>query len=330
MYFSKNNLKIYPNPTQNQVTVKNKDAKITDYKIITIENDSIIADTTLTIQKEYKFNYLRKDYFDLLPFSNIGQTFNTLSYNFNQDRLMPNFGARALHFNYKEIEDIYYYYVATPFTELMYKTAFEQGQLLESMFTVNTSKQFNFSVSYKGLRSLGKYQHILTSTGNFSFSTNYKSKNNRYNSRAHLTAQDLLQEQNGGIRDEDLVNFESGNPEFIDRSVFDPVFENAESFLKGNRYYVEHGYNIIQQEDSLSSNTLSIGNTFSYEDKAYKFLQDSQNDFFGNAFINNGLKAGFTFIISFESFPYLRAFIADCECPTVDKFSFPYFSIVLF
>ena len=133
--------------------IKNKDAKITDYKIITIENDSIIADTTLTIQKEYKFNYLRKDYFDLLPFSNIGQTFNTLSYNFNQDRLMPNFGARALHFNYKEIEDIYYYYVATPFTELMYKTAFEQGQLLESMFTVNTSKQFNFSVSYKGLRS---------------------------------------------------------------------------------------------------------------------------------------------------------------------------------
>lgn len=270
--------------------IKNKDAKITDYKIITIENDSIIADTTLTIQKEYKFNYLRKDYFDLLPFSNIGQTFNTLSYNFNQDRLMPNFGARALHFNYKEIEDIYYYYVATPFTELMYKTAFEQGQLLESMFTVNTSKQFNFSVSYKGLRSLGKYQHILTSTGNFSFSTNYKSKNNRYNLRAHLTAQDLLQEQNGGIRDEDLVNFESGNPEFIDRSVFDPVFENAESFLKGNRYYVEHGYNIIQQKDSLSSNTLSIGNTFSYEDKAYKFLQDSQNDFFGDAFLNTSLR----------------------------------------
>ncbi|MFT5216817.1 MAG: hypothetical protein ACI83H_001946 [Glaciecola sp.] len=270
--------------------IKNKDAKITDYKIINVENDTIIADTTLTIYKDYKFNYLRRDYFDLLTFSNIGQTFNTLSYNFNDDRLMPNFGARAMHFNYKEIEDVNYYYVPTPFTELMYKTAFEQGQLLESMFTINTSKEFNFSIGYKGMRSLGKYQHILTSSGNFYFSTNYKTKNNRYNLRAHVTAQDLFNEQNGGIKDEDIENFESGNPEFLDRSVFDPAFENANSFLRGNRYYLEHAYNLIQQKDSVSQNILSIGNTFSYEDKYYKFEQSSQNDFFGDAFISSGLK----------------------------------------
>jgi len=270
--------------------IKNKDAKIIDYKIISVENDTIIADTTLTIRKDYKFNYLRKDYFDILPFSNIGQTFNTLSYNFSDNGLMPNFGARAMHFNYKEINDIYYYYVPTPFTELMYKTAFEQGQLLESMFTVNTSQQFNFSVGYKGLRSLGKYQHILTSTGNFYFSTNYKAKNERYNFRAHFTAQDLLNDQNGGIKDEDIESFESGNPEFLDRSVFDPAFENANSVLKGNRYYLEHAYNLIQQKDSTNQNILSIGNTFSYEDKGYKFEQTSQNDFFGDAFLATNLR----------------------------------------
>lgn len=270
--------------------IKNKDAKISDYKIISVENDTIVADTTLTIYKDYKFNYLRKDYFDVLPFSNIGQTFNTLSYNFNDEKLMPVFGSRALHFNYKEINDVYYYYVPTPFTELMYKTAFEQGQLLESMFTVNTSKQFNFSIGYKGLRSLGKYQHIITSTGNFYFSTNYKTKNNRYNLRAHLTAQDILNEQNGGIQDDDIENFESGNPEYLDRSVFDPAFENANSFLKGNRYYFEHAYNLIQQKDSVSHNILSIGNTFSYEDKGYKFEQSAQNDFFGDAFIATNIR----------------------------------------
>lgn len=275
--------------------IKNKDAKITDYKIISVENDTIFADTTLTIYKDYKFNYLRKDYFDLLPFSNIGQTFNTLSYNFSNDKLMPGFGARALHFSYKEISDVLYYYVPTPFTELMYKTAFEQGQLLESMFTVNTSKQFNFSVGYKGLRSLGKYQHILTSNGSFYFSTNYKTKNERYNLKAHMTAQDILNEQNGGIKDDDITNFESGNPEFIDRSVFDPAFENADSFLKGNRYYFEHAYNLVQQKDSISQNVLSIGNTFTYEDKYYKFEQSSQNDFFGDAFISSSLRDNVSF-----------------------------------
>jgi putative beta-barrel porin len=271
-------------------TKKNEDAKIEDYKIISRENDTTYVDTTLTIYKDYKFNYLRKDDFDILPFSNLGQTYNSLSYDFSNNNLMPSFGARARHFNYMEIEDINYYYMPTPFTELMYKTAFEQGQLLDAFFTVNISKQFNFSIAYKGMRSLGKYQHILTSTGNFRFTTNYKTKNNRYNARAHIVMQDLLNEENGGLDAEGVENFESGNPEFIDRSVFDPVFENAENILKGKRFHLDHSYNLIQQKDSLNTNTLSIGNIVSFEDKFYQFDQDSQNSFFGNAFVNSSLR----------------------------------------
>ena len=123
---------------------------------------------------------MAKDNFDLLPFTNMGQSYNTLSFDFAKNRLMPNFGARALHFSYKEIHDVNYYYVPTPLTELMYKTGFEQGQLLETLFTVNTSPQFNLSFGYKGLRSLGKYQHSLTSVGNFIIGANYKTKDNRY------------------------------------------------------------------------------------------------------------------------------------------------------
>lgn len=265
-------------------------AKIEDYKIISRENDTTYVDTTLTIYKEYKFNYLRKDDFDILPFSNLGQTYNTLSYDFSSNNLMPSFGARARHFNYMEIDDINYYYMPTPFTELMYKTAFEQGQLLDAFFTVNTSKQFNFSIAYKGMRSLGKYQHILTSTGNFRFTTNYKTKSDRYNARAHIVMQDLLNKENGGIKDEDIINFESGNSDFIDRSVFDPRFENAESILEGKRFHLDHSYNLIQQKDSLTTNTLSIGNIISFEDKYFQYDQSRQNDFFGDAFVDSDLQ----------------------------------------
>ena len=270
--------------------LKNEKAKIEDYKIISRKNDTTYVDTTLTIFKDYKYNYLREEDFDVIPFSNLGQTYNSLSYDFSSNNLMPSFGARARHFNYMEIDDISYYYMPTPFTELMFKTAFEQGQLLDAFFTVNTSKQFNFSIAYKGMRSLGKYQHILTSTGNFRFTTNYKTKNNKYNARAHIVAQDLFNEENGGIEDGDIINFESGNPEFIDRSVFDPVFENAENILEGTRLYLEHSYNLIQQKDSLTTNTLSVGNIVSFEDKYYQFDQSTQNDFFGDAFVNSSLK----------------------------------------
>ncbi len=269
--------------TSNKV-IKNLEARIEDYKIISFENDTTYVDTTLSISKDYRFNYLRKDRFDLIPFSNIGQTHNTLSFDFRSKKIMPLFGARARHFNFMEIEDINYYYMPTPFTELMYKTAFSQGQVLDAFFSVNTSKQFNFSVAYKGLRSLGKYQHILTSTGNFRFTANYKTKNKRYNMRAHVVAQDLLNQENGGIRDEDLVNFESGNPEFLDRGVFDPLFENAENILEGVRFHLEHDYALIMEKDSVRNNKLSIGNVVSFTDKFYKYEQSSANAVFGDAF----------------------------------------------
>ncbi len=277
------------NKSTSNKNIKNQDATIDLYKVISFENDTTIVDTSLTIKKEYKFNYLRKDNFELLNFSNLGQTYNTLSSNFYSERTMPLFGARARHFNYMEIEDINYYHVPTPFTELLYKSAFEQGQLLDAFFTVNTSEQLNFSIAYKGLRSLGKYQHILTSTGNFRFTTNYTTKNRRYKVRAHIVMQDLMNQENGGLQDEDLVNFETGDEEFLDRSVFDPNFENAESILEGKRFHLEHQYQITKAQDSLANNTLIIGNNISFEDKYYQFTQTTQNDYFGDAFLSSSI-----------------------------------------
>lgn len=268
--------------------VKNDKANIKDYKIITRENDTIQLDTTLSIKKEYKFNYLRKDNFELLAFSNIGQTYNTLSKNFRSNALLPSLGAQAKHFNYMGIDDIHYYHVPTPLTELMYKTAFEQGQLLDAFFTVNTSKQFNFSIAYKGMRSLGKYEHILSSTGNFRFTSNYKTKNNRYSARTHIVMQDIYNEENGGVSDEDLINFESGDQEFLDRGIFDPLFQNAQSTLKGKRFHLDHSYT-LKEQDSLRSNKISVGNIVSFEDKYYHFTQDTSVPFFGDTFMASNI-----------------------------------------
>ncbi|MEN3325118.1 putative porin [Mariniflexile soesokkakense] len=269
---------------------KEKLPKVTDYLIISHVNDTTYVDTTLSIKKEYKFNYLRKDNFGLMPFSNMGQSYNSLTYNFQNTSLMPSFGAQAKHFFYMEVEDINYYRVPTPFTELFFKTAFEQGQQTDAFFTVNTSPQYNFSIAYKGLRSLGKYQHILTSSGNFRFTSNYKSKNSRYNAKGHMVTQDLLNQENGGLRDDNVVYFETGDPEFLDRSIFEVNFENAESLLKAKRFHLDHTYHIIRKRDSLSKNKLSVGHIISFEDKYYQYDQSSANSFFGDAFKNSKLK----------------------------------------
>ena len=48
---------------------KNPDAKIEDYLLITRQYDTLRVDTSLTINKYHKINFLRKDNFGLMPFS---------------------------------------------------------------------------------------------------------------------------------------------------------------------------------------------------------------------------------------------------------------------
>lgn len=266
-----------------------KRAPIELYKIISADRDTTFLDTSLTIQKEYKFNYLRRDNFELLQFANVGQTYNSLGYDFSKRNLKPLFVAQSHHFNYMEIEDMRYFQVPTPLTELYFKTAFEQGQQLDAFFTVNTSEQFNFSIAYKGVRSLGNYQQTLTSTGNFRFTTNYHTKSKRYKFKAHIAAQDILNQENGGLNDASLVFFETGNSEFEDRARLDVNFENAENKLEGLRFYGEHEYELISKRDSLQYNVLSIGNRISYEDKFFEYRQTEPFSGFGESYETSDL-----------------------------------------
>ncbi len=259
------------------------------YKIISVDNDTTFVDTTLTIQKAYNYNYLRRDNFELLPFSNVGQTYNSLAYTFDDFNLMPKFVAQSHHFNYMDAEDMLYYSVPTPLTEIYFKTAFQQGQQLDAFFTVNTNERFNFSIAYKGLRSLGNYQHILTSNGNFRFTTHYQTKNNRYRIKAHVAAQDIENEENGGLTQNSIALFESGDSEFDDRGRLDVNFEDAENKLEGLRFWGSQEYELISKKDSLNYSSLTLGNTISYEEKDYKYGQTAASSILGEAYISSNL-----------------------------------------
>lgn len=243
-------------------------ATIDMYKIISIYNDTTFADTSLTLQKEYKFNYLRKDNFGLMPFANEGQTFNTLFYGLKKNSPYPSLGYQGKHFNYQQVEDIKYYNVATPFTELYFKTTMEQGQMLDAFITLNVSERLNFAVGYRGLRSLGKYINELSSNGNFRFSTNYQTETGRYKLKAHFTGQDLSNGENGGLFSR--ADFESGDEDFTDRARLDVNLNDARTVLKGNRYFVDHNFRFNKTE---GDNNLYFSHQLNYEHKFFEYLQ---------------------------------------------------------
>lgn len=275
------------NSNETEITVE-LDGKThyTDYKIISYENDTTYIDTTLSIKKEYLFNYIRKDDFELLPFHNQGQTYNRLGYDFETTSLFPKMGATAKHFNFKEVEDIAYYEVPTPTSELMYRTGLEQGQVLDAFLTINTSPRFNFSLAYKGLRSLGKYRQTLASYGNFRTTFNYRTENDLYYARGNFVSHDFLNQENGGLTDDSIFFFESNDPNYSDRGRLDVNYTNAENFLESKRYHLEHNFKVFRKKDTIKSmpSYFKLGHHYTYETKHYKFDQTSQDDLIGDAF----------------------------------------------
>ncbi len=256
-------------PAEDSKSVIDVKATIDQYRIITLQRDTTYVDTSLTIKSEYRFNYLRKDIFGLLPFANEGQTYNTLQYSLNDLSAFPNFGFKAKHFNYLTANQINYYSVATPLTELYFKSVMEQGQNIDAFITLNTSERLNFSAAYKGLRSIGKYINQLSSTGNFRFTTSYNSKNKRYFANFHFVAQDILNGENGGIVNQD--NFSSGDEEFDNRARIEVFLADAKSVLEGKRLFFDHAFRI---NPNNAENNIYLTHQFNYE---YKFFEYSQS-----------------------------------------------------
>ena len=263
----------------------------TDYKVFSHKRDTTYIDTTLTLQKEYKFNYLRKDLFEFLEFHNQGQTVNNLGYSFNNIYRFPDIGFSAKQASYLDIEDIKYYEVPTPTSEILYRTGLQQGQVLDALFSLNFSKRLNVTLSYKGLRSLGAYRRALVSNGNFRGSFHYRTKKKQYQVRGHLTSQDFFHQESGGLTAESLVNFIEDDANFSTKARLDVNLLDSESQFDSNRFYLEQSYKLLSSKDSVNNkdfSNLKIGHVLTNESKKYDFIQGNLTpDFFGTANSSN-------------------------------------------
>ncbi len=284
-----------------------------DYKIMYLNEIEKSVDTSLTIFKDYVFNFLREDYFELLPLPNMGEGFNKLGYNFHDDKITPDFGARVKHYGYFEVEDIPYFSVPSPFTELFFKSTFDQGHHLDALVTLNTSPRFNFSIAYRGFRSLGSYTSSKSAASQFRFSSQYESYDKKYRLRLHHTSQKLENDVNGGLTNDSVYFFENSpnfaivNPEtgqvevdengetiyenyggFMDRTRLETQII-AKNILSGKRYFAEQVFYLNYNIKNISENYFKVGHNFNYETKFYRFSQVRKDDYFFDSFIDKDI-----------------------------------------
>jgi len=272
---------------------------ITDYKYFFSNGIEKSVDTTLTIYKDYKFNFIREDDFELLSFANVGHTYNKLGYNFNDEFKLPQFGARGKHFSYFEIEDIPYFNIPTPYTELFAKSTFEQGQILDALVSLNLTPEYNFTLAHKGYKSLGKYQSTRSRGNQFRFSSNYISENTKNIWRLHFTSQNIFNQESAGLDPDSIYFFEQATEYFVLDEKGDQIINEdgsyemieydgyldrsrlgawifAESSLYSKRFYSNFKRKLIgDKEKSL----LSIGYQFTHEYKKIEYIDQSTTSF---------------------------------------------------
>ncbi|MGM0635403.1 MAG: putative porin [Bacteroidota bacterium] len=299
-------------PNTQTVKAKKDMPPATDYKRISVARDTVFVDTTLSIAKQYKANFLRQDNFELIEGHNVGMAYNRLGYDFSTSSLMPGFGASGKHFNYLGVNDVFYNHVPTPLTEIYFRTVLEQGQNIKTLFTTNVSPRLNLTIGYEALNSLGHYVHSRSTVGSFQGNLSYRTENDRYHLRLHITKQDLTNEQNGGMTPNAIEAYQNQVEELENRTSVEVQHRDGESNLIGRRLYFDQFYK-INKGDSTQNNQIRLAHSLKFEERTYKFQQGESYDIYGNAYQNTDIdnRAKYSDVTNTASLSYQQNLLGE-------------------
>ncbi len=253
-------------------------APITDYLIISNRRDTISLDTTLTMKLAHRFNTARRDLFGRIPFSNIGRPMGELIKEVpNQQSFL---GNSSLSYMINEKDDIFFYRTPTPLTELKFLTTHNRGQQADAFLATNLTPELNLMIGYRGHRSEGHYAYEEVASGSFRTSFNYTSKDKRYQLLGFYTYHDGQQQENGGLLFS-ASQFESGDPQFLDRKLLDTRLSDMNHRIVQRAYFLDQRYKINEHLFALQS--------LHYDSRYFQINQKRRNADFGELIINGSI-----------------------------------------
>ncbi|MEG0925749.1 putative porin [Chryseobacterium sp.] len=240
---------------------------INDYQFQTQFSEKKIFDTVMTFDKTLIFSqYNNADNFGRVQPANIGAGFNPLVFEVNAEQnlsLLPsNKSYMILGAN-----DVKYYDVKTPTATFIYHNAMRNGAALQSTYTQNIGKRFNFALEYMGLRSQGLYRNSLSANNNTLFSGHYTSKSGNYELFAHYLHQNVNNQESGGITEDNL--FQEGASDYKNRQNAQVNLASSSSQYAYRRYYLSHQFTPFNSEKF----PFSIRHTMSHQGNKYYYNQ---------------------------------------------------------
>ncbi len=254
-----------------------------DYKFFRENQDTLKLSDPFTIKSYYKKNFTQKDYFGKMLPNNIGNTLNDLSYEI-EDSSIGNLLPTGKRMNFIKVLDIRYFDVKTPTTEIDYESGVKEGQFLSTLFTHSPNSKINYSLQYIGLRSQGKYLQEFAINNKIILGLNFHTKNKMYDVFTHYAIQNTDNQQNGGIINRS--NFEKRSNTFNTRLRIPVNLQGAQSEFTSRRFHVVQHLKLFKQDSIQNNSSLSLKNSFTYEDDQYFYTESETNDFFTSSTIS--------------------------------------------
>ena len=254
---------------------------INDYLIQTQFSEKKIFDTVFTVDKSYQFSqFNNRDNFGKIQFANIGSGFQDLVFSVNKEQNLSLLPTNKSHF-ILGIDDVKYYDVKTPTTSFVYHNAMKQGAALNSTYTQNIGKNFNFAVEYMGLRSQGIYRRSLAASNNFVFSSHFNSKNGRYQFFTHYIHQNVNNEENGGL--EDVSLFLGDDSRFNNRQNLSVNLTTSDSRFSLRRYYFSQEFQFVNSEKY----PFKLRHTLYHQANKYRFIESSSESYYTSSYVDD-------------------------------------------
>ena len=207
----------------------------------TYANEYRHADVDTTFNDWYTEYPFYKEDIDAVYLGTVGSA--TQNVNFFRRREFDIFKGYAPYLTYSHTpEDLQFYNVKSPYTELAYwGTIFafkdKEETNVRFMHTQNITPEWNIAVLFQGWKAAGILTREETSNNSLEVTTNYLGRD--YVMNAGFIHHNITRQENGGIQDSYMVRDTT-----VDAKTIAVNLQNAQNKLSRNTFFLNHSYNI--------------------------------------------------------------------------------------